>query len=207
MKNNNPEKLTLNINTINHWIFDLDGTLTVAAHDFDKIRRALGLPKDKPILEVLETYPEELAQQVLQNLETIEQEIASRAQPQKDAHELLTKLTDNNVKMGILTRNNLENAQETLRKSGLLHFFHTDFIIDRYSCKPKPDPEGVHKLLELWKTSPDNSVVVGDYNFDLMAGRESGVHTIYLDIPGYRNWEEYADFTIDKFATLMKYLT
>ncbi len=28
-------------------------------HDFDKIRSTLGLPRDKPILEVLETYPEE----------------------------------------------------------------------------------------------------------------------------------------------------
>jgi hypothetical protein len=26
-----------------HWIFDLDGTLTVSAHDFDHIRRELGL--------------------------------------------------------------------------------------------------------------------------------------------------------------------
>ena len=35
------------------WIFDLDGTLTVAAHDFDAIRAELGLPQGRPILEAL----------------------------------------------------------------------------------------------------------------------------------------------------------
>ena len=57
MKNSNPKTPPFRIKTINHWIFDLDGTLTVAAHDFDKIRGTLGLPRNEPILEVLETYP------------------------------------------------------------------------------------------------------------------------------------------------------
>ena len=38
-----------------HWVFDMDGTLTVAAHDFDAIRRELGVPAGKPLLETLAT--------------------------------------------------------------------------------------------------------------------------------------------------------
>ena len=34
-------------------VFDLDGTLTVAIHDFESIKRTLDLPTDKPILESL----------------------------------------------------------------------------------------------------------------------------------------------------------
>ena len=41
-----------------HWIFDMDGTLTVSAHDFEHMRRELGLPPDVPILEALHALPE-----------------------------------------------------------------------------------------------------------------------------------------------------
>ena len=30
-----------------HWIFDLDGTLTIAVHDFNAIRKELGIPEGK----------------------------------------------------------------------------------------------------------------------------------------------------------------
>ena len=37
-----------------HWIFDMDGTLTVSAHDFEHMRRELGLAPEVPILEALQ---------------------------------------------------------------------------------------------------------------------------------------------------------
>ena len=33
-----------------HWVFDMDGTLTVAVHDFPAIKRALGIPQDDDTL-------------------------------------------------------------------------------------------------------------------------------------------------------------
>jgi len=36
-----------------HWIFDMDGTLTLAVHDFDEIRKSLGIVEGKPILEAI----------------------------------------------------------------------------------------------------------------------------------------------------------
>lgn len=32
-----------------HWVFDMDGTLTVAVHDFAAIRRALEIPAEADI--------------------------------------------------------------------------------------------------------------------------------------------------------------
>ncbi len=40
-----------------HWVFDMDGTLTIAQHDFDAIRDELGLPDNLPILESLAAMP------------------------------------------------------------------------------------------------------------------------------------------------------
>jgi len=35
---------------VRHWVFDMDGTLTIAVHDFAAIRRALEIPEEDDIL-------------------------------------------------------------------------------------------------------------------------------------------------------------
>lgn len=42
-----------------NWIFDMDGTLTIAIHDFSDIKRQLGLPQDTDILTSLSRLPPE----------------------------------------------------------------------------------------------------------------------------------------------------
>ena len=39
------------------WVFDLDGTLTVAQHDFPAIRRELGVPAEADILTFMSGLP------------------------------------------------------------------------------------------------------------------------------------------------------
>ena len=53
------------------WIFDLDGTLTVAQHDFPAIRRELGIPADADILEYLGTLPIAERQRLNQQLDRL----------------------------------------------------------------------------------------------------------------------------------------
>ena len=73
-----------------YWIFDMDGTLTVAQHDFDAIRRELDLPPGKPILETLDHLPGPVALEKLERLEQIELRLAEQARPQAGAEKLLT---------------------------------------------------------------------------------------------------------------------
>ena len=60
------------------FIFDLDGTLTVAVHDFDAIRAELGLPVGRPILEELATLPLAEAAELRERLD---EEIAKQEKP------------------------------------------------------------------------------------------------------------------------------
>lgn len=53
------------------WIFDRDGTLTVPTHDFEDVRRVLGLPVGKPILEEIAELKKEKAFQILERLDRI----------------------------------------------------------------------------------------------------------------------------------------
>jgi len=175
------------------WIFDMDGTLTVAAHDFGAIRTELGLPQGRPILEQISEMPEARAKEILARLDGIEMEIARRARPHPGARELLEALTRRGVRLGIVTRNSHAIALETLHRCGLAGFFRPEFILGRDACNPKPSPDGIRRLLEMWKASPAEAVMVGDYLFDIQSGREAGTATIYVGEAEKNEWSAGAD--------------
>ena len=175
------------------WIFDMDGTLTVAAHDFDAIRTELGLPPGRPILEQISGMSAERAKDLLARLDGIETEIARRARPHPGARELLEDLTRRGARLGIVTRNSHAIALETLRRCGLSGFFLPEFILGREACDPKPSPDGIRRLLETWKASPSEAVMVGDYLFDIQSGREAGTATIYVGEAEKNEWSAGAD--------------
>lgn len=184
------------------WIFDMDGTLTISIHDFDGIKRTLGLPIDRPILEALDELPAAQAAKLHQQLDALELDIAHRATAQVGARELLAKLRWRGNRIGILTRNSKPNAQATLAACGLAEFFPTEVILSRHCCPPKPSPEGIWQLLSGWSASPDRSVMVGDYLFDLEAGRRAGSVTVYLDPTGEFPWQDRADWPITTLAQI-----
>ena len=47
----------MTLKDIKHWVFDMDGTLTLAVHDFAAIRQALGIPPEDDILTHLNGLP------------------------------------------------------------------------------------------------------------------------------------------------------
>jgi HAD superfamily hydrolase (TIGR01509 family) len=185
-----------------HWIFDMDGTLTVAVHDFDAIRAELGMPLGKPILEELATRPEAEARDLLERLGAIELELARRARAADGAVELLQTLANRDARLGILTRNSFENALETLRACGLERFFERACVVGREAAAPKPDPGGIHHLLDAWRAAPQQAVMVGDYRYDLLAGRAAGTATVYVDTRGAFPFAEHADVSVQSLAAL-----
>ncbi len=184
------------------WIFDMDGTLTVPAHDFDAIRRELGLSLGKPILEQIAELPAEKAEPIYKRLDEIEREIAFRAQAQPGAGELLAALRSRRLTLGILTRNSHETALETLRRCGLAEFFDPQHLMSREKCALKPSGDGIRKLLGLWEASADDAVMVGDYLFDIMAGREAGTTTVFIDNLGRPEFAAQADRSVKNLHEL-----
>lgn len=188
------------------WIFDLDGTLTVAAHDFDAMRAELGLRPREPILEQIAAEPGARARALLERLGAIELELARRARAADGAHDLLERLRARGARLGILTRNSFANAQETLRACGLERFFAPECVLGREAAAPKPDPEGIHQLLARWRAGPHEAVMVGDYRYDLLAGRAAGTATIYVDLSRGFPFREHADVAVGSLGALAELL-
>jgi HAD superfamily hydrolase (TIGR01509 family) len=189
-----------------HWIFDLDGTLTVSAHDFDHIRRELGLSPETPILEALHAMPESEAAPLWESLNELEFYYAGKASVMRGASELLQKLHDGGRQLAILTRNTMPVVKHTLQACKIDHFFPLDHILDRDSCIPKPSPDGVKRLLDFWQADADDTVMVGDYLYDLEAGKGAGVATVHLDTRGDLDWPEYTDIRIEELGEIIEYI-
>ncbi|WP_020559162.1 HAD family hydrolase [Thiofilum flexile] len=186
-----------------YWIFDMDGTLTLAQHDFIAMRQALGLPGHQTILESLAELPEAEAAPKRIQLNKIELEIASQAQAAEGATDLLDYLRHQNAQIGILTRNSLQNIEVTLRAAGLWDYFSVENLVSRDCVPPKPHPAGIERLLTQWQGLPTDAVMVGDYLYDLQAGRAAQTSTIYIDPSKKFNHREYADVCIAELHELL----
>ena len=186
-----------------HWVFDMDGTLTIAKHDFEAIRIELGMPLGVSILEALDQLPPEESAPLHKKLDEMELEVARISEPAEGAAEFLEHLLERDVKIGILTRNNLPNIEVTLEAAGLLHYFKTEDLLSRDCAAPKPAPDGIYKLLTGWSAGIDDAVMVGDYIHDLDAGLNAGTATVYLDTSGEFPFRSSADVCIRQLDELI----
>jgi len=185
----------------------MDGTLTNAIHDFDAIREELCLPAGRPILESLAALPAEEERAVREELDNLEYRIAGDATAQTGAEELLNSLQAAGATMGILTRNGKGIAFATLDACGLRNYFPDESIVSRDCCPPKPDGAGVELLMQRWQTKPNQCVMVGDYLFDLEAGRNAGVTTVHLDVHGQFAWPDMTDVGVENLHNLADLIT
>ncbi|HSC85241.1 MAG TPA: HAD family hydrolase [Pseudomonas sp.] len=175
-----------------HWVFDMDGTLTVAVHDFAAIKRALDIPQEQDILQHLAALPEAEAQAKHAWLLEHERELAIGAQPAPGAVALVRELHGRGHRLGILTRNAHELALLTLGAIGLDQCFARADVIGRDEAPPKPEPGGLLQLAECWGVAPSELVMVGDYRFDLDCARAAGACSVLVNLAD-NPWPELTD--------------
>ncbi|MEW7859643.1 HAD family hydrolase [Pseudomonas chlororaphis] len=188
---------------VRHWVFDMDGTLTVAVHDFAAIREALGIPPEHDILTHLAALPAAEAAAKHAWLLEHERDLALGSRPAPGAVELVRELAGRGYRLGILTRNARELAHVTLEAIGLADCFAVEDVLGRDEAPPKPHPGGLLKLAAAWEVAPAEMVMVGDYRFDLDCGRAAGTHTVLVNLPD-NPWPELADWHAEDCSALRR---
>lgn len=166
-----------------HWVFDMDGTLTVAVHDFEAIKRALDIPRADDILQHLAALPAAEAAAKHAWLLSHERELAQAAQAAPGAVQLVRELQARGCRLGILTRNAQPLALVTLQAIGLADCFASVDVIGRDEALPKPDPAGLLHLAQQWQVAPQAMVMVGDYLFDLECAHAAGASGVLVNLP------------------------
>ncbi len=183
------------------WVFDLDGTLTIAQHDFPAIRRELGIAAGEDILTHIAELPEEEGRKMRARLDAIERRLADDVQPALGAAELIRHLHREGRHIGILTRNLRSVAMSSLDILGVLDCFDPAHILGREEALPKPHPDGVLKLLDAWGVAREEAIMVGDFRFDLETGRAAGCHTCLIHAEN--GWPELTDWHVNDCSALL----
>jgi HAD superfamily hydrolase (TIGR01509 family) len=183
-------------------IFDLDGTITQPFFDFDAIRQEMGFQPDAgPILELMEKMTPEQREDAERILQLHEDKAVAESTLNPGARETLEELRKRGILVGILTRNKRENVFAVAAKHG----FKFDAVVGREEGPVKPDAFGVLHLCEKFGIKPQESLVVGDYLFDLLCARAAGAIPVLLK--NHHKADEfarYADFVIEKITDILK---
>ena len=190
---------------LRHWVFDMDGTLTIAVHDFAAIRRALDIPAQDDILEFLAGLPAHEAAARHAWLLAHERELAEAARPAPGAPALVRALHERGCRLGILTRNARPLALVTLEAIGPLDCFAADATLGRDEAPPKPQPHGLLQLAAGWAVAPGELAMVGDFVHDLSCARAAGARSVlvnHADNP----WPELTDLFARDCAELQRLL-
>lgn len=155
-------------------IFDLDGTLVDSRLDFDQMRAEMDLPPGLPVLEAIEQMAEPRASECREILARHEWAGVERATAMPGVIELLEQLHALQLRLAVLTRNSRAIADATLQRCGL----RFDEVIGREDAPAKPDPTAILQLCKRWQLAVTEVAIVGDYRFDLEAGRRAGSRTV-----------------------------
>jgi len=159
-------------------IFDMDGTLTEELLDFAAIRRDIGAPAGAPILEAMAAMPVGQRQRAEAILHQHEMTAAAACRLHPGAREVLAALRAGGVKTALLTRNSAACASSVLAG----HKLELDFVATRENLPHKPHPESILHITRHLGVLPEQTLMVGDYLYDLQAAAGAGVSSALLCI-------------------------
>ncbi len=183
-------------------IFDLDGTITQPYFDFDAIREEMGLDRNSgPVLEQMQKMSPQQRQHAEKILHFHEQKAVTESRLNPGAKKTLDMLRKAGVAIGVLTRNKRSNALAIARR----HNLEFDAIVDREDGPIKPDAFGVMRMCQQFSVKPEETLMVGDYIFDLLSAKAAGAVAVLL--ANHHKADEFAkhaDFIIENINQVLQ---
>ena len=95
-----------------------------------------------------------------------------------DVKETLIELKNRGFLLAIATNRDSNSLSFMLREFGMYDLFDALVGIDQVK-NGKPDPEMINIILDKLNVSYEESIMIGDTNFDIILGQNAGVSTCY----------------------------
>ena len=182
-------------------LFDMDGVVVRQRLDFLAIKQEIFGTSEGFILERmagLSPLDRARAEAILERHETA---AAMAAEPMDGILPFLQWMEARGLRRGLVTRNSRKSVELVLRRLGLAF----DAVVSREDAPPKPAPEPVWLACRRMGLSPAELVFVGDFEFDMLAGRRASVRTVLLR-SGAMLASEHADLSVDSLEELRAWL-
>ena len=183
-------------------IFDMDGTLTRPALDFDRIRTEIGV--DEPILEAiarLSPADRVRAETILERHEAV---AAAGSELQPGAAEVVAAIQAGGLPVVLMTRNSRRSVEALMER----HDLTFDMVRTREDGPSKPSPEPILAICRVLDVDPQSAWTIGDYHYDILCGAAAGAVTVLLlDAAAERpKWADEADHVIHELSQLLPLL-
>jgi HAD superfamily hydrolase (TIGR01509 family) len=178
-------------------LFDMDGVVVRQRLDFLAIKQEIFGTTHGFILERMAelTAPERARAEAI--LERHEAEAAAEAEPMDGIRPFLAWMDVRGLRRGLVTRNSRKSVDMVLARLDL----RFDAVVTREDAPPKPAPEPVWLACRRMGLPTSETVFVGDFEFDMLAGRRAGVRTVLLRNPALVT-SQHADLIVDSLGEL-----
>ena len=173
-------------------VFDMDGTMTVPALDFGKMRRMLGIDDGTDIVEYLHSLEGDEREKAERAVSEVEEEGRANLQLMPGCQELLHLLSLSNIPFSILTRNNQEGINDFIRvlldTPGPVGTNPFSIMIGRELQPAKPHPHGIRHIVAHWNAdlglgedvTMNQVLMIGDGKDDMLCAARAGVASCFV---------------------------
>lgn len=183
-------------------IFDLDGVLVKSDLNFQEISERIFGERKFPLLEnILQMEDSSQRESAIKILKEYENKAALTCSLNHGIYFLFSLLNKYKIKKGLVTRNNRESVCIILEK------FKLDFdaIVTREDTLPKPAKESIILACKKMGLSPTEVIVLGDYEFDMVAGKSAGAFTVLLK-SALQPDSQHADVVVNSIEEFTNFL-
>ena len=180
--------------------------------DFKKMRENLGMTDlDKDIIKFCrddEKHTKEEQIRLMDIVETMEKNACGDSTSlQPGVVDMLNVLKDNNIQIGICTRNCYAAVESFLSTTGLdKNFF--DLILTRDAPFFKPNGNIIHHFSNEWggSVTPSEMIIIGDSPDDALTGKWGGSYVGIVCNDTNDKAQEYADVLFDTMDDIVTFL-
>ncbi len=185
-------------------IFDMDGTIFTSNIDWKGVKKKLNV-NGTSILEKI-YKGKTVDKEALKYLEEIEEQNTFESEPVPGFSGFINKITEKGIITSLVTNNSRKNADYLLGK----YDFHFDTIITRDDNMWKPSPSAFKFILNKFMIQPENTISIGDSDFDVTASVKAEISDVYIinnglikgDYPvDIRYFKDYTDLSAIIFGS------
>lgn len=202
-------------------LFDIDGTIldtldfvfsavkyTLRKYKYRISKKILTEAAGRPLLEYYQfILPSEDHEKLANTHRDFQKDKHTMNKPFPNVKKVLQKLKKAKIKIAGVSNRSRESLIKSLQTAGIYEFFDVIVAVEDVE-RPKPHKDHPLKALESLGIDKGLSIMVGDAENDILAGKNAGIETVGVTYGwiGEEIKKSKPDFVIDKIEDLLKIL-